>query len=191
MAIQTVGIGAAPNDNTGDTPRTGIAKLNANFTDPTNAASRLVQTSPTDATAGRVMLTGAGGLLGNAPDELGSADNVKNSIKYATGTATNKPGGANGVIIDVSGGGSNNYGFQFGGRGFFASPQVRMQEAGVFTAWQQLYTGANLVKAQNVSGGTVLASGTTAGANLVPAQVGNWSPATDTVNNARNLWTKQ
>lgn len=58
-------------------------------------------------------------------------------------------------------------------------------------AWQPVYTGANLVKAQNVSGGTVLASGTTAGANLVPAQSGNWSPATDTINNARNLWVKQ
>lgn len=57
MAIQTIGIGTAPNDNTGDTPRTGITKLNANFTDTTNAASRLVQTSPSDATAGRVLTT--------------------------------------------------------------------------------------------------------------------------------------
>ncbi len=57
MTIQTVGIGAAPNDNTGDTPRSGIAKLNANFTDTANAASKLVQTSNADTTSGKVMLS--------------------------------------------------------------------------------------------------------------------------------------
>jgi hypothetical protein len=44
MAIQTVAIGTAANDGLGDNPRTGITKVNSNFTDPANAASKLVGT---------------------------------------------------------------------------------------------------------------------------------------------------
>ena len=42
MAIQIVKTGAAVNDGTGDDARTAFAKINQNFTDNTNAASRLV-----------------------------------------------------------------------------------------------------------------------------------------------------
>lgn len=57
MAIQEVNIGLAANDGTGDDPRTGISKVNANFTDTTNMAALLAQTSPTDPTAGRGLTT--------------------------------------------------------------------------------------------------------------------------------------
>lgn len=40
MTIQTINIGAAPNDDTGDDPRTAGQKLNNNFTTSTHAASR-------------------------------------------------------------------------------------------------------------------------------------------------------
>lgn len=52
MAIQTVNL-AVPN---GDTPRSANTKINANFTDPAHAASRLVGTA-----AGNVMEVGAFG----------------------------------------------------------------------------------------------------------------------------------
>ena len=42
MAIQTVKTGAAVNDGTGDDARTAFTKINQNFTDNANAASRLV-----------------------------------------------------------------------------------------------------------------------------------------------------
>ena len=42
MAIQTVKTGAAVNDGTGDDARGAFTKINQNFTDTTNAASRLV-----------------------------------------------------------------------------------------------------------------------------------------------------
>ena len=42
MAIQTVKTGAAVNDGTGDDTRTCFTKINQNFTDSANAASRLV-----------------------------------------------------------------------------------------------------------------------------------------------------
>ena len=57
MAIQTVKTGAAVNDGTGDDARTCFTKINQNFTDSANAASRLVGTG-----AGNVMEVGAFGL---------------------------------------------------------------------------------------------------------------------------------
>ena len=57
MAIQTVKVGAAVNDGTGDPSRTCFTKINQNFTDSANAASRLVGTG-----AGNVMEVGAFGV---------------------------------------------------------------------------------------------------------------------------------
>ena len=57
MAIQTVKTGAAVNDGTGDDARTAFTKINQNFTDNANAASRLVGTA-----AGNVMEVGAFGI---------------------------------------------------------------------------------------------------------------------------------
>lgn len=61
MAIQTVKTGAAVNDGTGDDARTAFTKINQNFTDSANAASREVGTA-----AGNVMEVGAFGLGENA-----------------------------------------------------------------------------------------------------------------------------
>nr|WP_312385239.1 phage tail protein [Moraxella sp. CTOTU47579] len=61
MAIQTVKTGAAVNDGTGDDARTAFTKINQNFTDNANAASRLVGTA-----TGNVMEVGAFGLGENA-----------------------------------------------------------------------------------------------------------------------------
>ena len=57
MAIQTVKTGVAVNDGTGDDARTAFTKINQNFTDNANAASRLVGTA-----AGNVMEVGAFGI---------------------------------------------------------------------------------------------------------------------------------
>ena len=57
MAIQTVKTGAAVNDGMGDDARTAFTKINQNFTDSANAASREVGTG-----AGNVMEVGAFGL---------------------------------------------------------------------------------------------------------------------------------
>lgn len=59
MAIQTVKTGAAVNDGTGDDARTAFTKINQNFTDSANAASRLVGTD-----TGNVMEVGAFGFGG-------------------------------------------------------------------------------------------------------------------------------
>lgn len=59
MAIQTVKTGAAVNDGTGDDARTCFTKINQNFTDSANAASRLVGEA-----TGNVMEVGAFGFGG-------------------------------------------------------------------------------------------------------------------------------
>ena len=45
MAIQIVKVGAAVNDGTGDPARTAFTKINSNFTDSANAASKLLGTA--------------------------------------------------------------------------------------------------------------------------------------------------
>lgn len=57
MAIQTLNIGAAPGDGTGDTLRSSQGKVNDNFSVSENAASKIVQASSADTTSDKVMLT--------------------------------------------------------------------------------------------------------------------------------------
>ena len=73
MAIQTVKTGAAVNDGTGDDARTAFTKINKNFTDSANAASRLVGTA-----AGNVMEVGAFGVGSNIVESITSADHFNN-----------------------------------------------------------------------------------------------------------------
>lgn len=57
MALQQVNFGSASDGSQGDTARAAFGKINANFSDTTNAASRLVGTA-----AGQVMEVGAFGM---------------------------------------------------------------------------------------------------------------------------------
>jgi len=57
MAIQRINLGTAPSGTGGDTNRSAFTKIDGNFADTTNAASRLVGTA-----AGNVMEVGAFGL---------------------------------------------------------------------------------------------------------------------------------
>ena len=78
MAIQTVKTGAAVNDGTGDDARTAFTKINQNFTDNANAASRLVGTA-----AGNVMEVGAFGLGNNESSSFsGNATDYKQNTFF-------------------------------------------------------------------------------------------------------------
>ena len=83
MAIQTVKTGAAVNDGTGDDARTAFTKINANFTNNTHAASRLVGTAP-----GNVMEVGAFGLGlgGGGTEKITSADHFNNKAVTQKGS---------------------------------------------------------------------------------------------------------
>ena len=86
MAIQTINLGTSPNDDTGDPARTAFTKLNANFTDNANAASKLVAT-PAQAVAG---------TAGVLPDAAG----VHSAIRgLAVGTVSQSGGVPTGAII--------------------------------------------------------------------------------------------
>ena len=65
MAIQQINLGTAPTGVGGDTNRSAYTKINQNFTDSANAASRQVGTTP-----GNVMEVGAFGLGGDATNIL-------------------------------------------------------------------------------------------------------------------------
>ena len=111
MAIQTVKTGASVNDGTGDDARTAFTKINQNFTDNANAASRLVGTA-----AGNVMEVGAFGL-GKTQNEGDSALPKTATGFYSIGAiasndTSNHP--SNFVGVSVVWNGSNNYQAQFG-----------------------------------------------------------------------------
>lgn len=65
MAIQRINLGTAPSGTGGDTNRSAFTKIDGNFADSTNAASRLVGTA-----AGNVMEVGAFGLGRGGPDKV-------------------------------------------------------------------------------------------------------------------------
>lgn len=83
MAIQTVKTGVAVNDGTGDDARTAFTKINQNFTDSTNAASRQV-----GEIAGNVMGVGAFGLGGAVPSKDMQSYSTETSYLNAIGDKT-------------------------------------------------------------------------------------------------------
>ena len=74
MAIQRINLGTAPSGTGGDTNRTAFKKIDDNFTDSANAASRLVGTA-----TGNVMEVGAFGL-GHRAKQLGAIDKDKTGV---------------------------------------------------------------------------------------------------------------
>lgn len=89
MAIQTVKVGASVNDGTGDPARTCFTKINQNFTDNDNAASRQVGIE-----FGNAMEVGAFGLGGKyiieTPDSKPIQDIKTGFFRYKP-TYANKP----------------------------------------------------------------------------------------------------
>ena len=75
MAIQRINLGTAPSGTGGDTNRSAFTKIDGNFADTTNAASRLVGTA-----AGNVMEVGAFGLGSTAPITSSTANLSKSQF---------------------------------------------------------------------------------------------------------------
>ena len=108
MAITQVNIGSLPDGVGGDTPRSAMVKINANFTDVPNAASRLVGTA-----VGNVMEVGAFGIgrdalaitnVTNFTELLSKYSGVyRPSTNWAT---TNAPHSAGGTALVLSNTGS-------------------------------------------------------------------------------------
>ena len=108
MAITQVNIGSLPDGAGGDTPRSAMVKINANFTDAPNAASRLVGTA-----TGNVMEVGAFGLGRDAIAITTTTDFTELMNKYSgvykpTGNwaTTNAPHSVSGTALVLSNTGS-------------------------------------------------------------------------------------
>ena len=108
MAITQVNIGSLPDGVGGDTPRSAMVKINANFTDAPNAASRLVGTA-----VGNVMEVGAFGIgrdalaITNVTDFTELMSKYSGVYKPSTNWATtNAPHSAGGTALVLSNTGS-------------------------------------------------------------------------------------
>ena len=147
MAIQIVKVGAAVNDGTGDPSRTCFTKINQNFTDSANAASRLVGTA-----TGNVMEVGAFGL-GSRASGIDSLANPKNGF-YAF-TTLNAADTSNSptfqMIIQTSWFDDNNSAqllFGINGTNQFG---FRTWDGGAknWRTYQKIYHGGNTTKDSN------------------------------------------
>ena len=108
MAITQVNIGSLPDGAGGDTPRSAMVKINANFTDAPNAASRLVGTA-----TGNLIEVGAFGIgrdavaitdVTNFTELMSKYSGVyRPSTNWAT---TNAPHSAGGTALVLSNTGS-------------------------------------------------------------------------------------
>ena len=92
MTIEQIGIGAAPGDNTGDGLRTGMGKVNNNFSNSSHAASYLVGTA-----TGQVLLSEDAGLdggetnwtSGNMEPEVSLGTRVARLMRNDSGASIN------------------------------------------------------------------------------------------------------
>lgn len=89
MALQQVNFGSASDGSQGDTARAAFGRINQNFSDTTNAASRLVGTA-----AGQVMEVGAFGLGASSLAVLANIDTMNTppgDYRVTTATAGTVP----------------------------------------------------------------------------------------------------
>lgn len=151
MAIQEVNVGTIANDGTGDDPRTGISKVNSNFTDTTNMASKLAQTSNVDATADRGLLVGAFGL-GNT-GQLPYPTGLDCDSQVASGSFLLDNSVANNPLVSASQSGTLQHINRLQSSGVVRSTQTargsgeaweRSDLAGTWSTWEPVYTGASL-----------------------------------------------
>lgn len=149
MAIQTVFVGTTPGDDTGDPARTAFIKINDNFTQAENAASRLVGTA-----AGNVMQVGAFGLgARNLPVYVGGTLNTltETSFRHVNtneAIADGFPSSTGGELFVIGGVGNGNYAKQFYFPVVNNNNQLytRTRNNGAWTAWVQiLHTGNTTV----------------------------------------------
>jgi len=182
MTIQTINIGTAPNDDTGDDPRTAGQKLNSNFTTNSHAASRDVGTS-----AGQLMEVGAGGLLGSASVENLTAPFAGGRLYQAVSGSPISGLTVFGMQAATTDGTTAARFMGRGDRAFYEGV------GGGGTGTKELYHSGNLNHLQNTSGGAVASNATTAGSNLTPAQTGTWLNASGSsiADNGYGLWMKQ
>lgn len=174
----------------GTTFRVVVTGPTGSFASRYNQGLLLIE-SPTDTTDGRVMTTGAGGLLGVSPSFSGDLDTLTKFQSVTTSTSTtNRPpfGSSNWHIISSEF--SSSAATQFAQDYVNNICAIRHKVSNVWSSWQELYHTGNLNYAQNTSGSTRASNATVSGSGLTPAQTGTWRNASggDILNNGYGLW---
>ena len=147
MAIKTVKTGAAVNDGTGDDARTAFTKINQNFTDTANAASRPVGTD-----AGNVMEVGAFGLGG-----LSKAVNKSQTDALQTNGFYHDKGAESGdmayhALLNVAHSEDSRYVWQIGvpmGDSTLAYLRARIKANGAWSSLVKIWNEHNTTKDSN------------------------------------------
>lgn len=135
MAIQRINLGTAPSGTGGDTNRSAFTKIDDNFADSANAASRLVGTA-----AGNVMEVGAFGI------GLQSTSKISSDIKIKSGLVHIPDMNSFGFESSVG----QAYGVQFvvGNENKLVKYRTKNYQDR-FDEWQTVYSTANTTKDSN------------------------------------------
>ena len=144
MAITQVNIGSLPDGVGGDTPRSAMVKINANFTDNANAASRQVGTA-----AGNVMEVGAFGLGSGSVATTATGLNTVNTSGFYSTSATwdnsvyaGTIGANQGIAINASTS-SAKYNVQIWNPIQSIAPHIRIKNNDIWGNWVAFLTKAN------------------------------------------------
>lgn len=138
MAIQTINLGTAPSGAGGDTNRSANVKINANFTDNVNAASRLVGTS-----RGNVMQVGAFGLGGLSVDSNPDSF-LKCGFSHTNGTPTSDFNFL--MLITATHSNNGDYCWQLGvggGESNMRNLKGRVRNNGIWSTSAQIFNSHN------------------------------------------------
>ena len=134
MALQQVNFGSASDGSQGDTARAAFGKINANFTDTTNAASRLVGTA-----AGNLLEAGVAGLASNTGQIVSDLNEIAASGFYRAISSTLNTPRTNTLFTVMASMHSPGAGQQLA---VTASAEARIyyrnQVSGTWSAWKEL-----------------------------------------------------
>ena len=141
MAIQRINLGTAPSGTGGDTNRSAFTKIDGNFADTTNAASRLVGEATNN-----VMQVGAFGL-GGYTKTVDSTDKSIQLNRFIQVTGKD----VYGVAVSVSGSWGVQYGATMDGGFFWRSNKTGVAGApGVLSdIWYEAWSTKNATKDSN------------------------------------------
>lgn len=140
MAIQRINLGTAPSGTGGDTNRSAFTKIDGNFADSANAASRQVGTA-----VGNVMEVGAFGLGGLS--KVGDYDRLTQNGFYHANTGSGGTGAmVDRAIINVVDSFDSNFKWQIGTSllsGNMSGLYARLCTNGVWSTPTKIYNGNN------------------------------------------------
>jgi hypothetical protein len=192
---------------TSGTQRALLSSAALNLTVPITGSA--VQSSPTDATAGRALLVGAFGLGSSIPSAVTDLNDATLNGWYGySSTATNRPFTQGGTVLVVSSTGARMMQIAYEhNTGKVAARFISdtAPSSGVWQPWVEITTASNIgaqigslasgavgthLILTNNSGATVAQGATVAGSSLTPTQSGTWRALASVANAATTTFRR-